>query len=111
MKWQREGYPRYHQARINLLLHLVGVPAFQAGNLGLLAALFQGSLTRAGLSLGLMALGFAVQGLGHGRERNPAVPFTGPANAMGRIFLEQWISFPRFVLTGGWWRAFGSPSA
>jgi len=29
-------------------------------------------------------------------------PFTGPLNAMSRIFLEQWVTFPRFVLSGGW---------
>ena len=109
LKWQGEGYPLYHQARINLLLHIVGVPAFLVGNLGVLASAFSGSLTRAGLSVGLMAAGFALQGLGHQREKKPAVPFTSPANAIARIFLEQWISFPQFVLTGGWSRAFSSP--
>jgi hypothetical protein len=50
-------------------------------------------------------LSFAVQGYGHGRERTPSIPFAGPANAFGRIFLEQWFTFPRFVLTGGWRRS------
>ena len=34
-----------------------------------------------------------------------APPFTSPANAVARIFCEQWITFPRFVLSGGWYRA------
>ena len=25
--------------------------------------------------------------------------------ALSRIFLEQWVTFPRFVFSGGWWRA------
>jgi hypothetical protein len=27
---------------------------------------------------------------------------------VGRIFFEQWITFPRFVLSGGWLRALRS---
>ena len=53
----------------------------------------------------LMALSMALQGRGHQREPVPPVPFSGAGNAIARIFLEQWITFPRFVLTGGWWRA------
>jgi hypothetical protein len=26
-------------------------------------------------------------------------------NAVARLFLEQWITFPRFLLSGGWSRA------
>jgi hypothetical protein len=38
-------------------------------------------------------------------EANPAVPFSGPGNALSRIFGEQFVTFPRFVLSGGWARA------
>jgi len=63
LKWQWDGYPRYHQSRTNLLLHIVVVPLFLAGNLALVVGLVGGS------------------------------------------FLEQWINFPRFVLSGKWLRA------
>ena len=46
----------------------------------------------------------ALQGRGHRGEAVPGAVFE-PRNALSRIFLEQWITFPRFVLTGGWWRA------
>jgi hypothetical protein len=52
-----------------------------------------------------MVVSVALQERGHGVEANPPEPFTSPAQAVARIFLEQWVTFPRFVLTGGWMRA------
>jgi hypothetical protein len=46
----------------------------------------------------------AIQGRGHKLEPVPPEPFTGRANLLGRLFCEQWVTFPRFVLSGGWWR-------
>ena len=42
LRWQWEGYPRYHRSRFNLLLHIVAVPIFLVGNIALLGALFSG---------------------------------------------------------------------
>ena len=71
----------------------------------MVSALVTGRWVAAGAWLLLMAVSFAAQGLGHAREANPAEPFTGPLNAIGRVFLEQWVTFPRYVLSGGWARA------
>jgi hypothetical protein len=105
LRWQWEGYPRYHLSRGKLLLHIVAVPLFLIANVGLVAGLSRGSLGFAALGLGGMVASMALQKIGHKAEENPPVPFAGPANALGRVFLEQWINFPRFVLTGGWARA------
>jgi hypothetical protein len=105
LKWQWEGYTRYHGSRANLLIHIVVVPMFLLGNVGLVAALARGSLLCTGFSVAAMIVSVALQGKGHGMERVPPEPFTGPLNAISRIFLEQWITFPRFVLSGGWSRA------
>ena len=105
LKWQWDGYSRYHGARANLLIHIVVVPLFLIGNVWLVVALLRGSLVHAALALAAMIVSVVLQGRGHGMERVPPEPFTGPANAVSRIFLEQWITFPRFVLSGGWWRA------
>ena len=43
LRWQWEGYPRYHRARVNLLVHIVAVPLFLLGNIGLLVAIVQQS--------------------------------------------------------------------
>lgn len=107
-KWQWEGYPLYHRARINLLIHIALVPLFLAGNVVLLVGIARASWPAAVAGLAAMAVSFAAQGIGHGRETNPSVPFAGPGNALARIFLEQWIAFPRFVISGGWLRAFRS---
>ena len=105
LAWQWEGYPRYHQSRANLLLHIVFVPAFLAGSLAFLIGAIQLSWIDALEGIACMAISIWLQGRGHGGEPVPPEPFTGPGNAFARIFLEQWITFPRFVMSGGWWRA------
>jgi|CXWL01.1.fsa_nt_gi hypothetical protein len=102
LQWQLEGYPQFHQARLNLLLHIVAVPTFISALLSLAYNLAQLQWLAAGVSFLLMGAAFAVQGFGHGRETKPSIPFDGPADAVTRIFAEQLITFPRFVLSGAW---------
>ena len=105
LAWQWEGYARYHQSRANLLMHIVLVPLFLAGNVALIVGIIRLDWIEAVVGLALMVLSMVLQGRGHKGEPVPPVPFSGPGNAFARIFLEQWITFPRFVVTGGWWRA------
>lgn len=106
---QPDGYARYHQSRPDLLLHIVFVPLFLAANIALLVALAERSWLLGLGAAALMGLSLAMQGRGHRTEPVPPEPFTGPLNALARIFLEQWVSFPRFVLSGGWARAMRGP--
>jgi len=105
IRWQYRGYAIFHRSRENLLMHIVCVPLFIAGNIGLIVTvanlMWLGSIA----AIAVMIVSVALQGRGHARERHPAEPFTGAINAIARIFLEQWITFPRFVLSGGWRRA------
>ena len=105
LRWQWEGYPRYHQSRANLLLHIIVVPLFLIANVVLVVALVERSWWLAFTSVVVMLLSVAVQGRGHRQEAVPPEPFTSPLNAVSRIFLEQWVTFPRFILSGGWSRA------
>jgi len=105
LRWQWEGYPRYHRSRFNLLLHIVVIPLFLVGNVALLAGLLRGAWWVALAGLVAMIVSVALQGRGHGREPTPPEPFTGPRNAVTRIFFEQWVTFPRFVLSGAWLQA------
>jgi hypothetical protein len=59
------------------------------------------------LSLGavLMFGALAAQGRGHRTEANAPVPFRSPFDFVARFFVEQWVTFPRFVLGGGFARA------
>ena len=105
LRWQWNGYARYHRTRFNLLLHIIVVPLFLVGNIVLVVALLQGSWVVAGGSAIAMAVSMALQGGGHRREPTPPEPFTGAQNALSRIFFEQWVTFPRFVTSGGWLHA------
>ena len=111
LRWQWEGYPRYHQSRFNLLVHIIFVPLFVAGNIGLILALLQGAWLVAVFAVALMFFSIALQGRGHRIEPVAPEPFTSAGNALSRIFLEQWITFPRFVVSGGWARALGESAA
>lgn len=64
-----------------------------------------GRLVPALVSLVVMVVSMALQGRGHRIEAVPPEPFTSAGNAVARIFLEQWVTFPRFVVSGGWIRA------
>lgn len=102
---QWESYARYHQSRRNLLLHIVFVPLFLAGNLAFLVALIERRwLVALGAAVST-AVALAIQGRGHRDEPLAPQPFTSPWNALSRILLEQWLTFPRFVLCGAWLRA------
>lgn len=45
-----------------------------------------------------MVASMAAQGRGHRLEAVPLEHFTGGTNALARIVLEQWVTFPRFIL-------------
>ncbi len=106
LRWQWNGYERVHRSRTNLLIHIVVVPLFVLGNIGVIVGLFARSALLGAVSLAAMILSMALQGRGHKQERIPPEPFTGPANAISRIFVEQWVTSPRFVVSGGWLHAF-----
>ncbi len=111
LRWQWEGYPRYHRTRVDLLLHIVVVPLFLVGNIAIVAAAFQRSWVLALGGAVVTVASIAIQGRGHRHEPTPPEPFTGAGNAVARIFCEQWVTFPRFVFSGGWLRALRQPPA
>lgn len=104
IRHQQQHYARFHRSPANLRLHLVAVPMFQAGTLLLLLGR---SWWLALAGIGVMTLSLALQRRGHQWEDEAVEPFRGPLNALLRIGFEQWLSFPRFVLQGGWRLALG----
>ena len=105
LRAQWESYGRYHQSRRNLVLHIVFVPLFLAGNVAFFVALIERQWLLVLAAAALTGVALAIQGRGHGDEPVAPQPFTSPANALSRILLEQWVTFPRFVLSGAWMRA------
>ncbi|NUP08889.1 MAG: DUF962 domain-containing protein [Polyangiaceae bacterium] len=104
LEWQLTLYPDNHSDRRNLILHVLTVPLFWAGTVAMVTAAFSAWwLAPVGLFLAVLAI--ALQGRGHKLESNAPVPFRGPLDVVARIFVEQWITFPRFLLSGGFARA------
>ena len=104
LEWQWSDYAAKHQNRLNLLLHIVTVPLFQIGTLFLLCALVTLSGAAAAVGAVCMMGALAAQGRGHKLEPETPTPFDGPTDFLSRFFAEQWMTFPRFVLSGGWYR-------
>jgi hypothetical protein len=96
-------YTRVHHHRANLLLHILTVPLFMAGTVALALAWHWHWLAAAGPAAILAAM--AAQGRGHAHEAERPAPFAGPLDVVRRIFVEQWVTFPRFVASGSFARA------
>jgi Protein of unknown function (DUF962) len=110
LKRQWAHYGDVHGARLNLALHAATVPVFWAGTVALALA----PATRASWAVaGVVALLLAVvaQGRGHRGEKTAPSRFRGPGDFVARVFAEQWITFPRYVLTGDFARAWRRASA
>ncbi|MGB6243040.1 MAG: terminase [Castellaniella sp.] len=99
---QWRDYGMSHQSRCNLVIHLIAVPCFLAAMALLPVMLAQGRWFAAVFALAAMGGSIAAQGRGHRTEVHPPQPFTGLWNGIARLLAEQWITFPRFVLSGRW---------
>ena len=99
LSWQWRLYRDGHRDRTNLAIHVATQPVFAAGAVALVAAPVA-SLWLFVAGPVAMAVAMALQGRGHSREATPPVPFSGPLDVFARIFAEQLITFPRFVLSG-----------
>lgn len=104
LRWQWELYPDAHKRRLTLAVHLVSAPLFVVGTLMLVAAPLLGwYLAAAGPAFMLATL--MLQGWTHKQEDARPIPFLGPGDFVSRFFAEQFVTFPRFVLSGGLARA------
>ncbi|MCD5997140.1 DUF962 domain-containing protein [Pseudomonas sp. CDFA 602] len=103
--WQWRGYARNHQHPTNLVLHLIAVPLFVITALLILDGLFSFSFSSIAIGvIGLIAA-LGVQRHGHSLEQHASEPFSDRNDAIKRLLTEQFVTFPRFVLSGGWWQA------
>jgi O-antigen/teichoic acid export membrane protein len=110
LAFQWSVYPEAHQSRRNLWIHLLSVPLFMLGTLLLVSSPWSGAWAALAGMLA-MAGAMALQGLGHRGEATPPPPFRGALDIALRIFAEQWITWPRFVLSGGFSRALREASS
>ncbi len=111
-QWRQ--YSTAHRDRTNLLVHAVTAPVFLAGTCALAASPWAApgawKLAVAGAGLVAMMVAMAAQGRTHRREERAPAPFRGPRDVAARILAEQWITFPRYVLSGAFARAWRAAS-
>jgi hypothetical protein len=107
LAWQWTHYPTGHAARRNLLIHAVSMPLFLLGLVTIVAGVATRHPLFAVAGGVLAALALAAQGRGHRGEATPPLPFRSPLDVVARLLVEQLVTFPRFVLSGGFaeaWR-------
>ncbi|SUD40265.1 Phage terminase, small subunit [Ectopseudomonas mendocina] len=105
LSWQWRHYADQQRHPTNLLLHLIAVPLFLLSLLLLLIGLWHMGF----VPLVLAAIGLygalCLQAQVHRLEQNQPPPFSGERDACKHQLLEQSVTFPRFLFSGGWWRA------
>ena len=99
LRWQWSLYPGAHRDRRNLALHALTAPLFLLGTCALLSSPFLGWRAAAAGAVA-MIVALVAQGRGHKLEATTPAPFLGPLDVVRRFFVEQWITFPRYVVTG-----------
>ena len=106
IQWQWEGYAKYHQDKVNLLIHIFAVALFWLAAITLIVGAARVSIISVILAIVALFISLVLQGIGHKKEINPTVPFASKSDFIKRFLCEQFINFPRFVLTGGWFNNF-----
>lgn len=102
LRWQWNGYRQTHLSRANIIIHVITTPVFLLGTIAVVCAIVSLSLWLGIGGMFAMASALALQGLGHQLEPNAPAPFTSVGNAVSRILLEQWVTFPRYLLSRSW---------
>jgi uncharacterized membrane protein YGL010W len=105
---QIADYPLGHATRANLLIHILAVPLFWIGLVATLVSIVQLDAISVLLGAAMLAISIALQGVGHRREGERPKPFASPWEFAARIVSENLYVFPRFVLNGGWARAWAA---
>jgi hypothetical protein len=97
-----DDYSSRHRNTMNLLVHIAAVPLFIAGVAALAAAVVFKQIALIAVAVALVVYSLLMQRWGHGQEAVPPEPSAGPSDAIIRLLREQFITFPRFVLSGRW---------
>ena len=108
LEWQWNDYPQRHENRTNLLIHIVTVPivwlcAIEViGSVLLLLLGVPGALKGMVWALVLIGAALFAQSRGNAMEKVAPVPYKEPKDMALRLLAEQFVTFPRFVLSGDW---------
>jgi len=106
---QWRDYSERRQNKINLLIHIVTVPLVWFAALQVLGGLVLMLIGVGGIKMWvyaaiLTAIALFAQSHGNGMEAKKAAPPSNPKDFAMHAVAEQFITFPRFVLSGQWLR-------
>ena len=100
LAWQWNDYPAKHRSPVNLTIHIFAVPLFMLGCAVVAFGILRLAPVRIVSGLVAMIVAVGLEGVGHRFEPERPAPFAGFADFVKRFFAEQWVTFPRFVLSG-----------
>ena len=103
LEWQWRDYADKHRNHANLIIHIIAVPILWLGAINFLSALLLAGLVHALGGALLIGLSLFAQGKGHEMEKTPPEPFKDTMSFVQRVIAEQFVTFPRFVLSGQWY--------
>ena len=106
---QWSDYAERHRNKANLMIHIVTVPlvwlaAIQVAGALLLMLIGVGGFKILVWAAILIAVALFAQRHGNSMEAVKPPPFTDARDFAMKAAAEQFVTFPRFVLTGGWLR-------
>jgi hypothetical protein len=104
LDWQWKLYPDGHTRKLTLVIHVMTVPLFMSGTLMVVASPLLGWHFALAGALFMIAT-VMMQGWSHKQEDAKPVAFLGPLDFVSRFFVEQWVTFPRFLFSGAVARA------
>lgn len=108
---QWAGYREAHCSRVNILIHALTAPVFLLGSVSTALGVLTLSPWPAMAGVVAMASAMGLQALGHRLELDQPAPFAGVGDVIARIFAEQWVTFPRYLVSGRWRAARTTPGA
>ena len=104
LAWQWSDYRAKHRNQLNLAIHIVAVPLFMLGCVAVAVGLLRLAPFRVVSGNVAMTVSIGLQGIGHRSEPEQPAPFASFGDFVKRFFTEQWVTFPRFVLSGRFFR-------
>jgi len=96
-------YEECHHDRTNLALHMLALPMFIVACVVMVSAVLR--LDLLALLLGGLGLAAALALLAQGHRFEAGSAPGHPENSLSHLLVEQFVTFPWFVLSGAWRRA------
>jgi uncharacterized membrane protein YGL010W len=110
LAWQWSDYPAKHRSRVNLVIHIAAIPLFMLGCVVVVVGVLKLVTSQIVGGLVAMVVSVVLEGIGHRFEAEQPAPFAGFGDFVKRFFLEQWVTFPRFVLSGRYFLNLAGPA-